>query len=106
MVYEVKSILQHRELLGGKEEHPASLYIPLILMFTLLLAPVWVIINALWIPLLSFLGLILYHVPQAIRVIRKHKDLTMLFFPVAINVRYTAWLIGLGIGIINVLRRS
>jgi glycosyltransferase involved in cell wall biosynthesis len=104
MIYEVKSILQHRELLGGKEEHPASLYIPLSLMFILLLAPMWVVVNALWIPLLSFLGLILYHVPQTIRVIRKHKDSTMIFFPLAINVRYIAWLIGLAIGIFRVAK--
>ena len=104
MIYEVKSILQHRELLRGKEEHPASLYIPLILMSALLLTPLWVIVNILWISLLSFLGLILYHVPQAIRIIRKHQDLTMFFFPIAINVRYVAWLIGLAIGIFRVAK--
>jgi len=106
MVYEVKSLLQHRELLRGKEEHPPSLYIPLLLMSVLLLVPIWVVVNALWIPLLSFLGLILYHTPQTIRIIRKHEDLTMLFFPIAINLRYIAWLSGLGIGILNLLRRS
>jgi cellulose synthase/poly-beta-1,6-N-acetylglucosamine synthase-like glycosyltransferase len=106
MVYEVKSILQHKELLRGKEEHPASLYIPLIFMFTLLLGPLWILIDVLWIPLFSCLGLIVYHVPQTIRIIRKHKDLSMLLFPIAINIRYIAWLIGLGLGIFNVLRHK
>jgi len=105
MVYQVKSLFRHPELLGGKEQHPPSLYIPLVLTFLFILTPIWLLINIAWVPVLSFLGLILYHLPQTIRIIRKHKDWSMLLFPVAFSVRYVAWLAGLAIGLIREVTR-
>jgi len=99
MVYQVKSLFRHPELLGGKKQHPPSLYIPLVLMFLFILTPLWLLINIAWIPVLSLLGLILYHLPQTMRIIRKHKDWSMFLFPIVFNVRYVAWIIGIGIGL-------
>lgn len=101
MVYEVKNFLQHPELLSGKGQHPPSLYIPLILTFLLILTPLWLLTNNAWVSILSFLGLMLYHAPQTIRIIRKHNDWSMLLFPIVFNVRYVAWIIGIGIGLIR-----
>ena len=105
MMYEVDSVLQHPELLRGKDiAHPSSLYFPLVLTFLLFLTPLWVLVNSAWFSFFFLLGLILYHVPQAIRIIRKHRDFTMIFFPFAINVRYIAWLLGFIKGIIRSVR--
>lgn len=102
MMYEVDSVLQHPELLRGKDiAHPSSLYFPLVLTFLLFLTPLWLLVNSAWVSFLSLLGLILYHVPQAIRIVRKHKDFTMTFFAVAIIVRYVAWIVGIWIGLIR-----
>lgn len=102
MMYEVDSVMQYPELLRGKDiAHPSSLYFPLVLTFLLFLTPLWFLINSVWISLLSLLGLILYHVPQTTRIIKKHRDFTMIFFPVAIIVRYVAWTVGIGIGLIR-----
>ena len=104
-VYQVKNFFRHPELLGGKEQHPPSLYIPLVLTFLFILTPIWLLIDIAWVSILSFLGLMLYHTPQVIRIIRKHNDWSMLLFPVAFSVRYIAWLIGLAIGLIREVTR-
>lgn len=104
--YQVRLVLRYPELLSGKQQHPASLYIPIILTFLLLLTPFWVLINSIWVPALSLLGLILYHTPQAIRIIRKRKDWSMIIFPIVINVRYVAWLIGIPIGVLKFMFKS
>jgi len=103
IIYEVKSFLQHPELLSGKKQHPPSLYIPLILTFLLVLTPLWLLTNNAWISILSLLGIILYHIPRTVRIIRKHKDWSMIFLPVAIIVRYVAWLTGSVIGVTRLL---
>lgn len=104
VVYEINNFLQHPELLRGKEQHPPSLYVPLMLASLIVLTPLWFLLNVVWVSLLAFLCLILYHAPQAIRIIQKHKDWSMLLFPIAFNVRYFAWLIGLAIGFFNFLK--
>jgi len=103
IVYEVKSFLQHPELLSGKEQHPPSLYIPLILTFLLVLTPLWLLTNNVWVSILSLLGIVLYHIPRTVRIIRKHKDWSMIFLPVAILVRYVAWLTGFVTGVVSLL---
>jgi len=106
MVYQIKNFLWSPELMRGKEQHPVSLYVPLILAFLIVLTPLWVVLGVAWLALLAFLCLVLYHVPPAARIIQKHRDWSMLLFPVAFNVRYFAWLIGLAIGLVNgVMRR-
>ena len=106
MVYQIKNFFWSPELMRGKEQHPVSLYIPLILAFLIVLTPLWVVLGVAWLALLAFLCLVLYHVPPAARIIQKHGDWSMLLFPVAFNVRYFAWLIGLAIGLVNgVMRR-
>ena len=101
MVYQVKSLFRHPELLGGKKQHPPTLYIPLVLTFLLILTPMWLLIGSAWVSALSLLGLVFYHLPQTIRIIQKHNDWSMLFFPIAFNVRYVAWLAGLATGFIR-----
>lgn len=100
-IYQVNNFLGHPELLRGKTQHPPSLYVPLLLTFLALFAPLWVLFNGVWVSLLALLGLIVYHTPHTIRIIRKHKEWSMVLFPIAINVRYVAWLIGLAIGVIR-----
>lgn len=104
MVYQINNFLQHPELLRGKEQHPPSLYVPLMLASLIVLTPLWFLLNVVWVSLLAFLCLILYHTPQAIRIIQKRRDWSMLLFPVAFNARYFAWLIGLAIGFFNFLK--
>jgi len=100
-MYQVKLVRRYPELLYGKKEHPISLYIPLLLTFFLILTPVWLWTNNLWISLASLGGLILYHLPQTVRIIRKHKEWVMLVFPFVFTVRYVAWLLGLLIGMVK-----
>jgi len=100
-IYQVNNFLKHPELLRGKKQHPRSLYIPLILTLLVLFAPLWILFNGIWVSILALLGLIAYHTPPAIRIIRKHKEWSMVLFPIAINVRYVAWLIGLAIGVVR-----
>jgi len=105
MLYEVDSILRYPELLRGKDiAHPLDLYVPLALTFLLVLTPIWLLVNSAWVSILSLLGLILYHLPQTKRIIRKHNDWSMFLFPVVINIRYVAWLIGLAIGLSSFLK--
>ncbi len=99
--YQVENFARHPELLRGKQQHPPTLYIPLILTFLLLLTPAWYLVDSLWVSVFSALGLIFYHLPQTVRIIRKHKEWSMVLFPIAINGRYVAWLIGLAIGVIG-----
>lgn len=101
MVYQIKNFLWHPELLRGKEQHPMSLYVPLVLMLLLVLTPLWILVNMVWVSPLSVLGLVLYHIPQAVRIIRKHRDWSMLLFPIVFNVRYVAWIIGIAIGLVR-----
>jgi len=103
-IYQIDNFLRHPELLRGKEQHPPSLYVPMFLTFLVFLAPLWFLLGIVWVSLLAFLGLILYHTPQTIRIIQKHRDWSMLFFPVAFNIRYFAWLVGLAIGLFSFLK--
>lgn len=103
-IYEINNFLRHPELLRGREQHPPSLYVPMFLIGLVFLTPLWLLFNFVWVSLLAFVGLVLYHTPQTLRIIRKHKDWTMLLFPIVFNVRYVAWLVGLAIGIINVVK--
>lgn len=105
-IYEIINFLRHPELLRGREQHPPSLYIPMFLTGLIFLTPVWLLLAFMWISLLAFLGLILYHAPQTFRIIRKHRDWTMILFPLVFNVRYVAWLAGIGVGIFKVLMRK
>jgi len=102
MIYELKNFRRHPELLHGKKVHPPSLYIPLLLMLLFILTPLWLLFGVAWVSVLSVVGLVLYHTPRAVRVIRKHRDWTMLLLPIVLNARYVAYLIGLPIGIIDV----
>lgn len=104
MVYQIKNFLWNPELLRGKEQHPVSLYVPLILAFLIVLTPLWFVLNVAWLSFLAFLCLVLYHIPPAVRIIRKHRDWSMLLFPVVFNVRYFAWLTGLAIGFLGFLK--
>jgi len=103
-IYEINNFLRHPELLRGREQHPPSLYVPMFLVGLILLTPLWFLFNFVLVSLLAFLGLILYHTPQTVRIIRKHKDWTMLLFPIVFNMRYVAWLTGIAIGIIIAVR--
>jgi len=103
-IYEIDNFFRHPELLRGREQHPPSLYVPMLLASVVFLAPLWFLLGAMWVSLLAFAGLVLYHTPQTIRIIKKQKDWSMLLFPVAFNVRYFAWFIGLAIGLFSFLR--
>lgn len=101
--FAVNMVLKHSELLSGKKFHPMSFYIPLALTSLVILTPILFFVNLIWLSVLSSLGLFLYHIPQTVRIVRKHRDWSMLFFPVAINVRYVAWLMGFIIGIVGIV---
>lgn len=105
-IYEIKNFLRHPELLHGKEQHPPSLYIPMLLTSVVFLAPMWLLLGVVWVSLLAFLGLVLYHTPQTIRIIKKQKDWSMILFPIVFNLRYIAWIIGIGIGLIQEVIRK
>lgn len=94
------------DLLLGKQIHQPSLYIPLILTLLLFLSPVYFLLNYAWLPLVLLAGLFAFHIPSAIRVVRKHREWSMLLLPLAISVRYVAWLIGLCAGMINAFFRK
>lgn len=102
----VKNLLKYPELFRGKKMHPLSLYIPMILTLLTMLIPLLFLVNYAWLSGLSFLGLILYHLPKTVRILRKHHDWTMVFFPIAVNTRYVAWLIGLTSGILGEAKGS
>jgi cellulose synthase/poly-beta-1,6-N-acetylglucosamine synthase-like glycosyltransferase len=100
-IYEINNFLRHPELLRGREQHPPSLYVPMLLTSVVLLVPICFLLGVVWVSLLAFLGLVLYHIPQTIRIIKKQGDWSMLLFPVVFNLRYVAWLFGIGIGLIR-----
>jgi len=100
-IYEINNFLRHPELLRGREQHPPSLYVPMLLTSVIFLTPLWVLLGAIWLSLLAFVGLMLYHAPQTVRIIRKQRDWSMLLFPVVFNLRYVAWICGIGIGLIR-----
>ncbi len=100
-IYEISNFLRHPELLRGREQHPPSLYIPMLLTGLVLLTPIWALFNVFWVSLSAFAGLVLYHVPQTFRIIRKQRDWSMFFFPVVFNLRYVAWICGIGIGLVR-----
>ncbi len=102
-IYEINNFLRHPELLKGREQHPPSLYIPVMLTFVVFLAPILYFLSVVWVSLLAFIGLILYHAPQTFRIIRKQKDWSMLAFPIVFNLRYFAWLMGFAVGSIRVV---
>ena len=106
MIYEINNFLRHPELLYGREQHPPSLYVPMFLTVLVFLTPLWLLLNIIWVSLLAFFGLILYHMPQTVRIIRKHKDWTMVLFPIVFNIKYVAWLTGLVIGICRVAKHK
>ena len=99
--YAVNIIRKAPELLFGKKVQSPSLYIPVIFTFLLLLTPVYFLVNYVWVSFFFSAILVIYHIPSAVRIITKHQDWTMLLLPIAINVRYVAWLVGLVIGIIS-----
>jgi GT2 family glycosyltransferase len=105
-IYQINNFLRHPELLRGKEQHPPSLYIPMLLTSVVFLAPLWFFLGVFWVSLLAFLGLVLYHAPQTVRIIEKQRDWSMLLFPVVFNLRYVAWLTGIAIGMAKMLKRS
>jgi len=104
IVYQVRLARRYPELVLGKKQHPPSLYIPTFLTGLVLLAPLWFLLNFVWVSPVAFIGLILYHMPQTVRIIRKHNDWSMLLFPVALSVRYFAWLTGLAIGLFSFIK--
>lgn len=93
------------DLLRGKQVHPPSLYIPLILTFSLFLSPLYFLLNYAWLTLVFLIGLFVFHIPSAIRIIRKQRDWVMVSFPIVINFRYIAWILGLAIGVITEAKR-
>jgi len=94
------------DLLLGKKVHQRSLYIPLIFTFLLLFSPVYFVLDYPWLSFLLLAALILYHLPSGIRVVKKHRDWSMFLLPIAINVRYVAWLIGLATGAVAQVTRK
>lgn len=94
------------DLLFGKQVHPPSLYIPLILTFLLFLSPLYFLLNYAWLSLVLLVCLFGFHIPSAIRIAGKHQDKSMLLLPLAINVRYVAWLYGLVIGAVTQVTRK
>ena len=104
--YAVKIFHKSPDLLLGKQVHPPRLYIPLILTFLLLLSPLFFLLNYSWFPLVLLACLFVFHAPSAIRVIRKNRDKSMLLLPIAISIRYVAWLFGLAIGVVAQITRK
>jgi len=99
--YMVKIIRKAPSLLLGKRGQPAHLYVPIVLTFLLFLAPLYFFLNCIWVLTLLLAGLIVYHIPVTIRILNRHRDWAMLLFPIAINVRYVAWLMGFVAGIMT-----
>lgn len=99
--YAVKIIREAPELLRGKKIQPVSLYVPVVLTFLLFLTPLYFLLSYVWLGPLLFICLVLYHVPSTIRVLHNHRDFVMLLFPLAINVRYIAWILGFAKGVMS-----
>jgi len=89
------------DLLLGKRIHQPTLYIPVILTFLLFFSPVYFVLGYPWPSFFLLAALILYHLPSGVRVVKKHRDRSMFLLPIAINVRYVAWLIGLAAGVVK-----
>jgi len=98
--YAVTIFRKAPDLLLGKKVHQRSLYIPLIFTFLLFFSPLYFVLGYSWLSFLLLIALILCHLPSGVRVIKKHRDWSMSLLPIAINVRYVAWLIGLAVGIV------
>jgi len=102
--YAVTIFRKAPDLLLGKKVHQRSLYIPLIFTFLLFFSPVYFVLDYPWLSFLLLAALVLYHLPSGVRIVRKHRDRSMFLLPIAINVRYVAWLIGLAIGLASFLK--
>jgi len=103
--YMIKMVRKAPSLLLGKEGQPLHLYIPLVLTFLLFLTPLYFLLNCIWVSPLMLVGLFVYHIPLTIRTFNKRRDWAMLLFPLAINLRYVAWHLGLVAGIFNEIMR-
>ena len=99
--YAVTIFRKAPDLLLGKKVHQRSLYIPLIFTFLLFFSPVYFVLGYSWLSFLLLVALILYHLPSGIRIVKKHRDWSMFLLPIAINVRYVAWLMGLAAGMVK-----
>ena len=92
--YQFKEIRKHPELIRGKKIYPAKLYVPLFLTFFLFVIPFMYITDRIFLFLLTSTLFIVYHIPESIAIIRKHREWMFLLFPVVIVIRYIAWLLG------------
>jgi len=99
--YAVAIIRKAPELLLGTKIQSPSLYIPIVFTSLLFLTPLYFLVDLAWVSLVLLAGLFLYHVPPCIRILRKHRDWAMTFFPMAISVRYVAWILGLARGVME-----
>jgi glycosyltransferase involved in cell wall biosynthesis len=92
--YQFKEIRKHPELIRGKKIYPAKLYIPLFLTFVLFIIPFIYFIDRILLFLFTLSLFIVYHIPEAIAITRKHREWKFLLFPLVILTRYVAWLLG------------
>lgn len=80
---------------------PINLYIPLLLAISCLFIPFFIYMNNLIAPIIILLSIILYHLPITFWILKIHNDARMILFPIAINIRYFAWIIGILLGFID-----
>jgi len=92
--YQLKLILKHPELVYGKRVFPSRLYIPLFLASFLFIIPFLFFTDRIALFSLVLSLFILYHSPETIKILKKHREWIMLLFPIAILVRYIAWVVG------------
>lgn len=92
--FQFKEIQKHPELIRGKKVYPAKLYIPLLLTFFLFIIPFLYFTDRILLFSFILLLFILYHLPEAIAITRRHREWKFLLFPAVILTRYVAWLLG------------
>lgn len=92
--FHIKQIRRNPGLLRGKKIHPPKLYLPLFLTLCFFLVPFMYFTDRIILFLLVIVLFVLYHIPETVSILRRHREWKMLLFPMAIFIRYIAWLIG------------
>jgi glycosyltransferase involved in cell wall biosynthesis len=99
--YQFKEIRKHPELIRGKKVYPPKLYIPLFLTFFLFIIPFLYFTDRLLLFSVTLALFILYHIPETIAILQKHREWTFVLFPVVILLRYIAWLLGFAAAVLH-----
>ena len=104
-----KVLRKHPDAIKGDEVIRSGFFLSVFLLTVLVfLWPLFLLIfypnylSLFWIP---YFILVLFHIPQTTRILRRHRDPRMVLFPFVIVLKYIAWLIGCVVAVKDILKK-